>query len=112
MLLSLELPHQLDCAFALGLVLQRIVVVVKLRVGVGLVRILESLLNKVVADNLVPLRLAHGAVFVQRFIDNVPSVDPPFVPSNHRTDVIMHAFEQSIAGEWLAVSIPKTQRGT
>src|SRR5277367_5552749 len=68
---------------------------------------LKSLHDEIVADDPIPRRLAHGSVFVQRFVDYVPSADPSLVASDHRLDVIMHAFEQCIAGERLALSVFK-----
>src|SRR5215471_2419659 len=40
--------------------------------------------NVVVADTNLPRRLAHRAVFVDRFVDDNPAVDPAFVASDNQ----------------------------
>src|SRR6202035_2310792 len=86
----LELLHQFNSAFALGLSLERVVVVGELGFGVGLVRGRGGLRDEVVADDLVPLRLAHAAVFVERLIDDIPSILPSLVSTDNGTDMVMH----------------------
>ena len=52
---GLELFDERDSAVALGLVFERVVVVVELRLGIGLVGKLEGLDDEVVADDFEPL---------------------------------------------------------
>ena len=80
-----------------GRVVERVVVVVELRVGVGLVRELERLHEVVLADDRVPRRMAKRAVIVERFVHHVPAFDSSLVAADDGEDVIAHPSEQRVA---------------
>src|SRR5580658_11332865 len=70
-------------------------------------RELERFQQKVFTDDLEPGRLTHGAVLVQRFVDNVPAADLTLVAANYRPDVLLHPVEQSFASERVALFVLK-----
>ena len=102
---SLEFLDQLHRAVPLGRILHRIIVVVEFRLGVGFVGEFEGLDEVVLADDLEPGRLAQRAVFVQRLIDHIPASDPALVSAHDGLYVIVHALEQGVAVQWLALVI-------
>ncbi|SPE43314.1 hypothetical protein SBA3_880047 [Candidatus Sulfopaludibacter sp. SbA3] len=95
----LQVLDQIDRTFALGFVLNGVVVVIELAVGVGLVGILEGFYQIVLADDVQPLRFAQRAVFIESFVDNVPASDFAFVAGDDGGDVLLHARKQRVAGE-------------
>ncbi len=102
---SLQLLDQIDRAFALGFVLDGVVVVVEFAVGVGLVGILEGFDQIVLADDVQPLRLAQRAVFIESFVDHVPAADLAFVAGDDGGDVFLHARQERVAGERRALVV-------
>ena len=70
-------------------------------------RKLKRLFNVVGADDLVPKRLAQGAIIVERFVDDVPAVDFSLVTADDRVDVVLHPRQQSIAVEEIALVVVK-----
>ena len=58
--LGLQLRNECDRPFALGFIFQRVVVVGKLRLRVGFVRVLKGLLNVVFADDLAATETGAG----------------------------------------------------
>jgi hypothetical protein len=67
------------------------------------VRELERLGDVVVADADLPRRLAHRAVLIDGFVDDVPAANLAFVATDDRADVIAHPGEQRVAIRRLAV---------
>ena len=86
-----------------------VVVVVQLGVRIGLVGKLIGLVDVVVADDFEPLRLAASCRRgIDRFVDDVPAVDPALVAADHGVDVLSHPRQQRLAVERLAVVILRT----
>ena len=104
---GLQLFDERDRPVALGFVFEVVVVVDELRLRVGLVRILEGLLDVVGADDLVPERLTQRAVFVEGFVDHVPALDLALVAADDGEDMVLHAGEQGVAGEQIALVVVK-----
>ena len=53
----------------------------------------------------------HGAVFLDRFVDDVPPFDAPSYAADHRHDVVAHASNECVARHRRTVGVLKTQRG-
>src|SRR5580698_8944408 len=92
---GLQLLDERDRAVALGLVLQVVVVVKQLHLRIGLMRELKGFFDVIGTDDLVPLRLAQRAIFVQRLVDYVPTLNFSLVTADNRVDMVLHAREKS-----------------
>ena len=51
---------------------------------------------------VIPRRTAQRAVFVERFVHDVPALDAALVAADHREDVVAHPREQRIPRQRLA----------
>jgi hypothetical protein len=69
------------------------------------VRVLEGFGNVVGADDLVPERRSQGAVFVEGFVDDVPTLDAALITANDGMDVVAHAGEQRVPGEEVSLVV-------
>src|SRR3984885_11067591 len=105
--IGLQLLYKRDFALGLGLVLQVVVVVKQLHLRIGLVRELKGLFNVIGADDFVPLRLAQRAIFVERFVDYIPALNPALVAADDCVDMIFHAREKGVAVEKIAFVVVK-----
>ena len=93
----LKFPDQGNRAFALGRVLQRIVVVIQLRFRVGLVRKLIGPDDVIRANDFFPLRLAQRAVVIECFVHHVPAADFALVPADDGGNVVVHPLQKRVA---------------
>jgi hypothetical protein len=92
-----------DHAGALGRLLEVVVVVIELGVRVCLVRELEGLRDVVVADTVMPRRLARRAVLVDGLVHDVPAVDLALVATDDGVNVVADAGEERLPIGGLAV---------
>ena len=109
--LDLERVDKLAHGLALAGLGHGVVVVVELGVGVGLMGKLERLLDVVGADDAQIGSLAQGAVVLECLVHHVPAVDLSLVATHHGADVLVHAVEERLAGEGLALVVGEEPGG-
>src|SRR5207237_1394963 len=84
---------QLPFALPFGFAFERVIVVVELGYGIGIVCKLKCPFDVVGADDFHPRRLAHCPVFIKRFVHHVPAVNPPFISAHHGMDMVAHPLQ-------------------
>lgn len=105
----LEEFHDTHGALELGTqVLQVVVIVVKLRCGIGGGGGTEGNGDVCLANNAEEDAVAVGAVLIQRLVDHVPVVAPALVPAHNLVDVVRHDVDQRRVVE-VAIGHPARQ---
>ena len=106
----LQVLDQPDHARALRRLLEVVVVVIELDVRIGFMGEFERLGDVVVADAVVPRRLAQRAILVDRLVDDVPAMDLSLVATDNGVNVVAHPREQRLAIGRLAIGALKHPR--
>ena len=94
-------------ALPFGFAFERVIVVVELGYGIGIVCKLKCPFDVVGADDFHPRRLAHCPVFIKRFVHHVPAVNPPFISAHHGMDMVAHPLQKQVASDGIPLVIFK-----
>src|SRR5205807_2543230 len=63
------------------------------------------LLDVVGADDCHPRRLAHGPVFIKRFVHHVPAVNPSLISPYHSVDMVSHPLEKQVTSDRISLFV-------
>ena len=96
--------------FLLGCLVLVVVVVEELNVSGSVLSCeLESLLNIIVTDYLLPVAVSHSAVISSCFVNNVPCIDNAgvvlFAPVHNLIDIALHTLEHELSACEITVNV-------
>src|ERR1044071_3003178 len=75
-------------------------------------RKLKRLGYVIFTNDLHPLGLAHGTVCFNCFVHHVPTLDPSFVTTHNRVDVVSQTIQKHLAACEFSISILKNPIGS
>ena len=97
--------YQCHDSITLGRLVHRIIVVVKFTVRIRLLCRLECDFEELFSYYIIIRRVTERTIIFDSLIHHIPRLHTSLVASNHRADMVLHAFNQGFFIYWISILI-------